>query len=331
MNRIFIFLLSVFMGSLSAQTRNPNDPNLFVADPFVLEDNGVYYLYGTSSRDGIVVWRSADLVYWEGPCGATDGLALHKNDSWGERNFWAPEVYKINGRYVMTYSVEEHIAVAESSSPLGPFVQSEKKPLLDERGIDSHIFIDDDGTPHLYWVRFQGGNIIYTARMSRDLKTVDMTTARHCITPQQGTWERTDAPPLANVAEGPFVIKRNDKYYLSYSCNHYQSKDYAVGWAVANKPEGPWTRYENNPVLLRHNGYVGTGHHAFLQTSSGKIYIVYHAHNSQTAIAPRRTLISECWWDTFPCFLKVDPGSIELEKSDVQQPAPAGNLIRFNP
>ena len=293
-----------------------SNTNIFVADPFILEDKGVYYLYGTSSANGIVVWRSTDLLRWEGPCGATQGLALHKNDSWGERNFWAPEVYNIHGQYVMTYSVESHIAVAEASSPLGPFVQDEKKPLVDENGIDSHIFMDDDGTAHLYWVRFQSGNIIYTARMSQDLKSVDMTTAQHCITPQQGTWERTQAEPRANVAEGPFVIKRDDKYYLSYSCNHYQSPDYAVGWAVADKPEGPWTRNKDNPILLRHAGYAGTGHHAFLKTSSGKVYIVYHAHNSLTAIAPRRTLISECQWDASPGFVTVEQGCSELVKND---------------
>ncbi len=314
MNRIsFIFLFLNLSFMMQAQTET--DRNLFVADPFILEDNGVYHLYGTSSRDGIVAWRSTDLIHWDGPCGATNGLALHKDDSWGNRMFWAPEVYKINDRYVMTYSVEGHIAVAESDSPLGPFVQSEKKPLLEERGIDSHIFIDDDGTPHLYWVRFQGGNIIYTARMSHDLKTVDMSTARHCITPQPDTWERTNSEPKANVAEGPFVMKRNGKYYLTYSCNHYQSPDYAVGWAVSDHPEGPWIRSKDNPILLRHNGYVGTGHHAFLQTSSGKLYIVYHAHNNAQTIAPRRTLISECRWDVLSGFLTVDTKSAELIKN----------------
>ncbi len=312
MNRIPVILLFL---SLSLTALAQTDRNLFVADPFILEDNNVYYLYGTSSKDGIVAWRSTDLVHWDGPCGATNGLALHKDDSWGDRMFWAPEVYKINGKYVMTYSVEEHVAVAESDSPLGPFVQAEKKPLLEEKGIDSHIFIDDDGTPHLYWVRFQGGNIIYTARMTRDLKNVDMSTARHCITPQSGTWECTDSEPRTNVSEGPFVMKRNEKYYLTYSCNHFQSPDYAVGWAVADHPEGPWTRSKDNPILLRHHGYVGTGHHAFLKTSSGKLYIVFHAHNNAQTIAPRRTLISECRWDTFPGFVVIDPASTELVKN----------------
>ena len=311
---LLIFLVTISVYGQRQPVTQSDDPNVFVADPFILEDDGVFYLYGTSSRDGIVVWRSHDLVHWEGPCGATDGLALHRNDSWGERWFWAPEVYKIDGRYVMTYSVEEHIAIAEATSPLGPFVQDVKKPLIDEKGIDSHIFIDDDGTVHLYWVRFRDGNIIYTARMSRDLKTVDMTTVQHCITPQPQTWERTNSEPLANVAEGPFVIKRGGKYYLTYSCNHYQSPDYAVGWAVADKPEGPWTRYENNPVLLRHDGYAGTGHHSFLITTTGKIYIVYHAHYSGQRIAPRRTLISECFWDELPGFVTVEKGSKELIK-----------------
>ena len=39
-------------------------------------------------------------------CGKAAGkLALHMNDTWGERNFWAPEVYKTkDGRYAMVYN-----------------------------------------------------------------------------------------------------------------------------------------------------------------------------------------------------------------------------------
>jgi hypothetical protein len=49
--RTCILFLFIF---LQVAVGNEKDPNLFVADPFILEDNGVYYLYGTSSRDGIV-------------------------------------------------------------------------------------------------------------------------------------------------------------------------------------------------------------------------------------------------------------------------------------
>ena len=220
---------------------------LLLADPFILEDDGWYYIYGTHADDGIVVYRSRDMRHWSDRCGnARNALALHKDDVWGDRFFWAPEVYKLGeGRYLMTYSAEEHICYAESDSPCGPFVQREQRPYLDEKGIDSSIFFDDDGTPYMFWVRFTAGNVIWVAEMTPDLHEVRLETARRLIDARDGTWERVQA----RVAEGPMVVKHKGKYYLTYSCNDYQSKDYAVGVAVADNPAGPFEDYLGKPLI----------------------------------------------------------------------------------
>ncbi len=264
------------------------DNQLLLADPFILEDDGWFYIYGTHAKDGIVVYRSKDLRTWSDLCGnATDKLALHKENVWGEFSFWAPEVYKIDGRYLMTFSTEEHICYAWSDSPCGPFVQTEERSYLEEKGIDSHIFIDEDGKAYMFWVRFSKGNVIWVAEMTPDLQTVKLETAQRLIDVQEGTWEQK----MELVAEGPMVIKEGGKYYLTYSCNHFQSQDYAVGYAVADSPMGPYTRYEKNPILHRHCGYVGTGHHALFKTGD-QYYIVYHAHNNKEQVGPRQTLIA---------------------------------------
>ena len=188
----------------------------------------------------------------------------------------------------MTYSAEEHICYAEADSPCGPFVQREKRPYLpEEKGIDSSFFIDDDGTPYIFWVRFTHGNVIWVAEMSRDLHEVKLETARRLIDVEESTWEHR----MGRVAEGPAVIKYRGKYYLTFSCNDYQSKDYAVGFAVADNPMGPYVRYAGNPILHRHQGYVGTGHHTLLPTRR-ELYMVYHAHYNGEKIHPRQTLIS---------------------------------------
>ena len=54
---------------------------------------------------------------------------------------------------------------------------------------------------------------------------------------------------------------------------------------------GPYVRYAGNPILHRHQGYVGTGHHTLLPTRRG-LYMVYHAHYNGEKIHPRQTLIS---------------------------------------
>ncbi len=293
---LFAVVLFAFPASAQSADGSAVDGQLLLADPFILEDEGWYYIYGTHSADGIVVYRSQDLKSWSDLCGnAEGGLALHKNDSWGEKWFWAPEVYKIGKKYVMTYSAEEHICYAESDSPCGPFIQSEKRPYLEEKGIDSSIFWDK-GNPYIFWVRFQPYGI-WVAPMSGDLSEVKMENAKLVLKPEPNTWEHVQA----FVSEGPCVINHEGKFYLTYSCNDYQSPDYAVGFAVADNVMGPYTRYEENPILHRHLGYVGTGHHSLFKRGNG-YYMVYHAHNNRGKIHPRQTLIS-------PLVLKRDKKS----------------------
>ena len=72
------------------------------ADPFILYYDGTYYAYGTDSPNGIAVMSSTDLKTWTRGVGRSkEKLALHKDDSYGDRWFWAPEVYQINGKFHM--------------------------------------------------------------------------------------------------------------------------------------------------------------------------------------------------------------------------------------
>ena len=98
-----------------------------LGDPFIMLWEGKYYAYGTYSNDGIAVYVSDDLLTWEG----TTSLALHKDEVWADRWFWAPEVYAVNGKFYMYYSADEHICVATSDSPLGPFRQEIQKPMIE--------------------------------------------------------------------------------------------------------------------------------------------------------------------------------------------------------
>ena len=141
-----------------------------IADPFVLYYGGKYYAYGTRVN-GFEVYISKDLKHWK----RNETKALSPENSWGTRWYWAPEVYYVKSKnlFYLFYSVDEHICVATSISPEGPFVQNEKKPIVaNEKGIDTSFFIDDDGTPYLYYVRFTDGNVIWAAEMSDDLTSI---------------------------------------------------------------------------------------------------------------------------------------------------------------
>ena len=91
--------------------------------------------------------------------------------------------------------------------------------LGDEKSIDSSVFFDDNQA-YLFFVRFTDGNCIWMCQLEDDLITLRPSTLRKCINVSQ-SWEDL----LGRVNEGPFVIKKNGIYYLTYSGNDYRSKD----------------------------------------------------------------------------------------------------------
>lgn len=252
------------------------------ADPFVLLNNGTYYLYSTNSPDGFRVFTSSNMADW------TDrGYCLRADDVMGDKWFWAPEVLENNGKFYMVYVANEHLGIAVSNSPLGPFIQEEKRWLNDINEIDGHFFVDDDGSVYLYFVRFDDGNVIWCARMNEDMLSYDHSTARFLFRAED-EWELKDG----SVVEGPFVLKHNNKYYLTYSANHTRSEDYAVGCAISDSPMGPFKKVSYNPILKKNDSFNGTGHHSFTKSKDGsELVCVYHARPFRDTTCPRMTCI----------------------------------------
>jgi beta-xylosidase len=277
-----------------------------LADPFILSHEGVYYAYGTHSDDGIPVYTSHDLVLWN----RHSTPALSKDNSYGDKWFWAPEVYykPENKTFYMFYSAEEHICVATSRSPLGPFTQTVKQPMRTEKSIDNTLFIDDDGTPYLFFVRFTNGNVIWSAELESDWTSIRENTLKMCVEAVAG-WERIQA----KVAEGPSVIKRRGVYYLLYSANDYQSQDYGVGYATASSLTDSWEKATENPVLRKPNvELAGTGHGAVFEDNEGNLRYVFHAHYDRATIHPRKMYITGLVID--------EHGKITMDKNNIIYP-----------
>ncbi len=286
-------------GSASADTTE----YVPLADPFILLYEGVYYAYGTWSENGIAVMESDNLATWRlAPGRAAEGLALHKDDVYGDKWFWAPEVYCFNGKFYMYFSADEHICVATSDSPLGPFVQAEKKPMImGEKCIDNTLFVDDDDKKYMYFDRFNEGlnksmNFdrfndglnIWVCELEDNLTDVKPGSMQECISVSQ-EWEDT----WPRVNEGCYVIKSNGIYYMTYSAKGYENPDYGVGCATATSPLGPWIKYDDNPLLQSPGDLAGTGHNSMFYDKSGKLRIVFHAHNGNGKIYPRRMFIGD--------------------------------------
>ena len=272
---ISVILFSLFS---IAEARVVLDERVQLADPFILLHEGVYYAYGTHHPRGIEFYTSTDLKNWH-----YGGVALHRDDSYGTKWFWAPEVYHINGKFYMYYTAQERICVASSDSPKGPFEQKELQPMIpNEHAIDNTLFIDDDGTPYLFYVHIKNGFHIKVAELERDYMTIKPNSTTHCIKPTQ-RWEKQEG----KVNEGPSIIKHDGLYFMFYSGNGYTSHQYGIGCAVARNIRGPWRKLPENPILQFPGGLVGSGHGAPFYDKAGKLHYVFHAHNSKEKVHPR--------------------------------------------
>lgn len=284
-------LLSALIIAFTGITLSASDIRL--ADPTIFYEDGVYYLTGTGdTANGFTMYMSADLIHWT-PCGnASGGRALYKGDTFGTDMFWAPQIFKYGNDYYMAYAANEQIAIAKGSSPEGPFRQTVKQKLNGTTGqIDPFVFIDDDGTKYIYYVRFINGNSIYVGKLADDFQSIDESSIKHCVSAEDNTWEMSPNAPIARVDEGPTVIKDGGYYYLIYSANHYQNIDYSVGYAYSTSPTGPWKKVRT-PFISRHNtGINGSGHGDMFRTDDGQWYYVFHVHASNTAVHTRRTAL----------------------------------------
>ncbi|WP_311774056.1 carbohydrate-binding protein [Metabacillus elymi] len=224
-------------------------------DPYILKHNGTYYLYVSTVDDksGVKAWKSEDLVNWE-----YGGLVTKEPTT---KAAYAPEVVYWNGHFYMYTSPggNGHY-VYKSSNPLGPFVKQTNNLGM---GIDGHVFIDDDGK----WYFYSTGNQRIDARLMSDPYTF-------------GQASNTGAE-MDGWTEGPTILKRNGKYYMTYTGNHVWNKAYRVDYASSDSPIADFLHeFEQNPILLNTEGAnVGVGHNSVVRGPDlDSEYMVYHSH-----------------------------------------------------
>ena len=293
-HRFAVVLLASALGLTRAAAADASR-EIFFADPTIYAENGRYYLTGTRTAQppGFALLESDNLREWRPPASATSALILRAGDgAFGRSRFWAPQIVKDGADYFLTYSADEQVALAKSRVLAGPYRQETVGPIdASERNIDSYLFRDDDGRTYLYHVRFAQGNFLWVAEFDLAAGRIKPATLTRCFGRTEA-WEATPSYPSVPIMEGPTVLKLKGKYYLFYSANHYRSVDYAVGYAIASSPTGPWAKHAGNPILHRALvGENGPGHGDVFRGPEGRLHYVYHVHHSDTTISPRRTRI----------------------------------------
>jgi arabinan endo-1,5-alpha-L-arabinosidase len=140
-------------------------------DPAVLKVDDGWVLIATSNDapNAFPIAHSPDLVKWEHrgfifPEGQVPGWAMTGRK---EADFWAPEMARVGDEYWVAFTAREQsnalaIGMARAPTPFGPWLDN-GQPLITGGKvlypgtaasggvIDSHIFVDDDGTPTLFW------------------------------------------------------------------------------------------------------------------------------------------------------------------------------------
>ena len=237
---------------------------LGIGDPDVVFHDGTYYLYPTGDNRGYDVYVSKDLVQWE------KGPRVFQS---AERGVWAPDVFyhEPDRTFYLYYTVSGRIGVATADRPDGMF--KDQGTLIDN-AIDAHMFRDEDGQYYLYYVQYPGFRIHVQPMASPVLKKDAPVKVLQASEP----WERKQAP----LTEAPWMLKHRDIYYLLYSASGADSEDYAIGYATASSPLGPFTKYTGNPIIKKGNGIFGPGHCSVTRTPDGKLWMVYHQQKNGT-------------------------------------------------
>lgn len=281
MKKILLILLLVSFSVQAKKTKtdersgNPIFPGWY-ADPEGAVLGGQYWVFPTFSAPfdeqlHFDAFSSPDLVHWT----KHSNVLEQKNVSWLRRALWAPAIMAANGRYYLFFGANDvhpgevgGIGVAISEKPEGPYVDALGKPLIGEvingaQPIDQFVFHDDDGQYYMYYGGWRHCNMV---RLSSDLLSVEPW--------DDGSVFREITPD--GYVEGPFMLKRNGKYYFMWSEGGWTGPDYCVAYAISDTPFGPFQRIgkilQQDPSIA-----TGAGHHSVIQIpGKDEYYIIYH-------------------------------------------------------
>ncbi len=249
-------------------------------DPFVLPEDGVYYVYGTGwscykntsgKLDG--EWEKLDRVVHTPPNASGD--------------YWAPEVYKYNGEFYMftTYrsSLTENrgCAVFKSASPEGPFVQISDGHVTpaDWDAIDGTLYVDEDGQPWMIFVHEWTSTDDNIGRMAAAKLSDDLT---HFISAPIELF-RADDPAWANdhVTDGCFMYRcQSGELLMLWSTFNRGGYIVAVARSDNGQIDGSWS-HDQEFLYSRAKGDNHDGGHGMIFTSlCGQTYLAIHSPNS---------------------------------------------------
>ncbi|GAB3020256.1 glycoside hydrolase family 43 protein [Niabella terrae] len=285
------------------------------------------YGTGGGAKKGFSAYRSRDLVNWESVgqvyygnnengWGLGDYWAPEVYERQGKYYMFYSAQWKVNPNQEQE---NFKIGVAVADQPTGPFIDLHNRPIFDPGYpiIDANLWFEPDGRTFMYysrccykhpvesevasWAREKGWyqeieeSWVYGVEIKPDFSGVIGEPVLLLRPPvkmddRQSEWESrsvTSREVNRRWTEGSFIFKNKDRYYMMYSANFFGGGNYAVGYATATSPLGPFTKAANNPILEKNTAsggiVTGTGHNSVTWSQDGKtMYCVYHGRTSKT-------------------------------------------------
>jgi hypothetical protein len=240
------------------------------------------------------VFSSADLRHWY-----DHGVIVSQEKvPWADPagyNMWAPDCIGRNGKYYFYFPAGKRdtgrrrgfaIGVAVADKPYGPFTPQEM-PIIGVHGIDPNVFIDKDGQAYLYWAQ---GNI-YGAKLKDNMLELASEPVVLGELPAKG------------LKEGPYMIERNGKYYLTYP--HVGDKTERLEYAMGAGPLGPFK--VTGVIMDEWPDGCWTNHHSIV-SFKGQYYLFYHHDDLSPAFDKNRSVrVDSLFFNEDGTIRKVSP------------------------
>jgi GH43 family beta-xylosidase len=237
------------------------------------------------------------------------------------KHIWAPELHFLYGKWYIYYAggekediwkIRPYVLECQGSDPMNdPWIEKGKMQRAAEDefsfeafSLDATVF-ENKGKWYYIWAEKVGVgkqiSNLYIAEMENGytLKTVQV-----LLTTPDYDWERIGFW----VNEGPGILKRNGKIYLTYSASE-TGTCYCVGMLTADANDDlldprSWKK-ERYPVLAscEEKGIYGPGHNSFTKDEDGNDIIVYHARTETEIVGDplynpnRHAMLMKVQWD----------------------------------
>ena len=282
------FLFVAVMGfSLCLSAQNPIISTVFTPDPAPFVHGDKVYLFTDHDEDGRnrdfnmkdwMLFSTEDMVNWT-YLGTQVSTATFKWARQGQRA-WACQGVERNGKwywYVCCNKATggDALAVAVADDPQGPWTDAIGGPLAEGFGfIDPTVFVDDDGRAYLFW----GNKGLWYGELNDDMvsfkngwQEVPGYHDPKCFGELQSkmNWAKGQNEMMTQYEEGPWVMKRNGTYYISYPAGGVPEH---MAYSTAPTINGPWT-YRGRIMDEAQNSFTIHGGNI---TFKGRDFMFYH-------------------------------------------------------